>query len=254
MRRSMKITMLLFSFFMLTVSCSRGSSSLESLAMKGEYRRLLDKSQAEFARTYSKASLYYQALAQHQLGMGEQSGRSLELYLAMFGEDQISEAAAKLAVVVGSQTNRAELVRSMGLWLEKRQLLDSVLAKPVYEALLKENRLIEAHAIFTTHLRSTLDAKEYASILINADAEFLLVKEALEDMDAQSIVELLAIASQRPLDVESASRYLNFAISFESARLPVSSRRQLYMSLARFASQADQRVLINKYQSLAQSL
>ncbi|NLE16061.1 MAG: hypothetical protein GX626_09355, partial [Spirochaetales bacterium] len=70
----------------------------------------------------------------------------------------------------------------------------------------------------------------------------------------EQAVTLFLLASLLPNDVQRAYDYFSYAAMFESKDLDATMKKNLYTALARFASQADQRVQANKYQSLANTI
>ena len=254
MMRTRYCTLLLFSFCLLFASCHKPESNLEELALQGRYELLESAASLDFSRTYQKSSLYYAALAQERLGKVKEAAFSLKLYLALAGAQGSSEAAKTLAVLVGNRAGDAELVIDMGMLLEEQHALDETTAKELYQALLATKRTEDAHRVFSTYLKGTLDGLGYAKVLIEAQASFSLVKEALDALPIEDAVNLLLSVSGTDLVMQRSYDYYSYAITYESRSLDGKQRKALYSSLARFASQADLRVQANKYQSLAQTL
>ncbi len=254
MMRSRYCTLLLFSFCLVFAGCRKNGPSLDQLALQGDFGKLERAASDDFSATYQKSSLYYVALAQERLGKLKEAAASLHLYLAMTGKQGASAAAAQLAVLLGNRVGDAELVIDMGLLLEEKQALDEWTAKELYQALLSRTRTDDAHRIFTTYLKETIDSFAYATVLVEAKASFSLVKQALSSLTDEHVVTLLQYASSMQNDVQRAYDYFMFALLYENRILDGTMKKKLYTALARFASQADQRVQANKYQSLANSL
>lgn len=247
-------TLLLFSFCLLFVSCGKAEVSLEDLALQGKYEQLLDAAQSDFSRTYHKSSLYYMALAQERLGEVKESAESLALYLALAGKQGSSPAARKLAVLVGNRADQPDLVIEMAQLLEEQNQLDETTAKELYQAFLAKGRTEDAHRVFSSYLKGTLDKVAYAQVLIDAHASIALIEEALLSLTKEEAIQMLHSSSTQSMDAQRAYDYYVFAVSYESMQLDDPQKRLLYAALARFASQADLRVQANKYQSLAQPL
>jgi len=254
MMRSRYCTLLLFSFCLLFAGCRKNGPSLDQLALQGDFEKLERAASDDFSATYQKSSLYYVALAQERLGKLKEAASSLHLYLAMTGKQGASAAAAQLAVLLGNRVGDAELVIDMGLLLEEKQALDERTAKELYQALLSRTRTDDAHRIFTTYLKETIDSFAYATVLVEAKASFSLVKQAFSSLSDEHAVTLLQYASSMENGVQHAYDYFVFALSYENRILDGTMKKNLYTALARFASQADQRVQANKYQSLANTL
>jgi len=254
MMRPRYCTLLLFSFCLLLTGCSKGVSSLDQLAIQGDFERLERVAREDFSRTYQKSSLYYVALAQERLGKLEEAHASLHLYLAMAGREGTSVSAAKLAVLLGNRVADGALVIEMGLLLEEEEALDEATAKQLYQALLGARRTGDAHRIFTSYLQGSMDGPAYAKVLVESNASFSLIKEAFASLTDEQAVTLFLLASLLPNDVQRAYDYFSYAAMFESKDLDATMKKNLYTALARFASQADQRVQANKYQSLANTI
>jgi len=254
MMRQCYCTLLLFSFCLLLAGCRKGEPSLDQLAMQGDYERLERVAREDFSHTYQKGSLYYVALAQERLGKIEEAHASLRLYLAMAGRQGTSVSAAKLAVLLGNRVADGALVIEMGLLLEEQKALDEATAKELYQALLGAKRTEDAHRIFTTYLQGSLDGLAYAKVLVESNTSFSLIKEAFTSLTDEQAVNLLLFASLLQHDVQRAYDYFSYAATFESKVRDATMKKNLYTALARFASQADQRVQANKYQSLANTI
>lgn len=254
MMRTRYCTLLLFSFCLLFVGCQKPESNLEELALQGKFELLERIASDDFSRTYQKSSLFYVALAQERQGNVQEAALSLRLYLALAGTQGSSEAAKNLAVLVGNRAGDSALVIEMGLLLEEQQALNETTAKELYQALLADKRIEDAHRVFSTYLKGTLDGLSYAKVLIEAQASFSLVMQALDALPIGDAVNLLLSVSSTELGMQRSFDYYSYAITYERKNLDEKQKQVLYASLARFASQADLRVQANKYQSLAQPL
>lgn len=97
-----------------------------------------------------------------------------------------------------------------------------------------------------------MDDREYALLLLEAEAPLEKVKEALRELEPGQIVYLFAsIASQQP-SATWAEKLVPLAQEYEQVDLTPQERQVLYASLATLCKQADFRVLANKYQTLSQ--
>lgn len=254
MMRMLNCSLLLFSFCLVFLGCRRAESSLDQLALRGSYEQLEAQARKEFSRTYHKSSLYYIALAQERTGKFEQAHASLRLYVAMTTRQETSVAAANLAVLLGNRVGDIQLVIDMGLFLEEQNALDEHTAEALYQALLAERRTEDAQRIFSTYLKGTMDSLGYARVLVQAQASLSLIKEAFSDLESEEVVEMLQVASEFENNVQRSYEYLVVGQSYEHTNLDGIHKKILYTALARFASQADQRVQANKYQGLANTV
>lgn len=253
MMRTRRCALLLFSFCLFLFGCSRTSVSLEEIAMSGEWDALLQASQQDFSQTYRRSALYYQALAQQMKGESAQALASLELYLALSKGEEPSEGARKLIIATASGVGRPALVIEHAQALAKQEALGEFSAQAWYRALVETGQTDEANRVFLTYLRSTLDEKQYAQLLVESKAGLTHLKQAFSTLSLEQVLELLRLASLQNGDADWNLDVLALAMEYEHKEMTQSQRKGLYTLLAQLSAKADQRVLANKYTSLAQS-
>ena len=254
MMRTYRFTLLLFSFCLLFLGCAKESESLEEIAMKGEWDTLLLASQQDFSQTYQRGPLYYQALALYMSGDSEHALASLELYLALSGGEPPSQGARTLIVATASSRGKPELVIEHAKALAEQEALGISSAQAWYRALVETGRQDEANQVFLTYLRSTLDEAAYAKLLVESKASRLQLKEALAPLSLQQVLTLLDLASLQEGAADWMNEVLALAMEYEHLEMTQSQRQGLYVVLAQLSAKADQRVLANKYTTLAQSI
>ncbi len=254
MKKTLWWMLLLFScFFVLLVSsCTKGTSSLQELAQRGDWDALHRAAKDDFSETYRSGSLYYLALAQAERGDACLALQSLELYQEMVGESGAGIAARNLMLIVGDRTGNAELVVEQAQILDKMGALGTQGASTYYQALMVLGRTQKAGLVFTTYLREQLDGKEYARLLLEAEAPLEKVRDALGELEHGQVVYLFAtVASQQPSEAW-AQTLVALAQEYEQVEMTPQERQVLYASLATLCTLADFRVMANKYQTLSQ--
>ncbi|NCC12903.1 MAG: hypothetical protein EOM32_05955 [Spirochaetia bacterium] len=254
MMRTHRFALLLFSFCLLFFGCAKKTVSLEEIALSGEWDTLLQASQRDFSRTYQRSALYYQALAQYMKGDSAQALASLELYLALSEGEQPSLGARTLIVATASNRGKPELVIEHAKALAEQDALQIPSAQAWYRALVETGQGDEANRVFLTHLRSTLDEAQYAQLLVESKANGPQLKQAFAHLSLQQVFELLRLASVQNGEVDWMTDVLALAREYEQLEMTQSQRKLLYVLLAQLSAKAEQRVLANKYTTLAESI
>lgn len=253
MKKTRLWKLLLFSFFLASLlsSCGKEIPSLQVLAQQGEWYTLYRVAKKDFRETYRSGSLYYLALAQAERGDSASALQSLDLYQEIAGEEGASMAARNLMLILADREGNAELVVEQAAFLDEVGALGTQGAIAYYQALMALGRSQEAAMVFATYLRQQLDDREYALLLLEAEAPLGQIRDALGDLENGEAVSLLAtLASQLPSKAW-AQTLVPLAQEYEQADLTSQERQMLYASLATLCTQADFRVLANKYQTLS---
>ncbi|MGE4453218.1 MAG: hypothetical protein AB7D92_01675 [Sphaerochaeta sp.] len=253
MKKTRMWKLILFSFFaiLLLGSCQKEVPSFTALVQSEDWQGLHRAAKKEFSTTYQSGSLYYLALAQAELHEQEQALRSLALYREIAGESGISTAARTLMITLAAEQGDMELVASQASVLQKMGALPDHLATAYYQALMSLGKTQEASAVFTAYLKERVDAREYALLLLEAEAPLEQLREALAPLDAAEVLTLFQTVAERDHDVSWAKTLVSLAQEYEKRDLQEHERIQLYRTLASLCVQADLRVLANKYQSLS---
>ncbi|MBG0766201.1 MAG: hypothetical protein PWP25_372 [Sphaerochaeta sp.] len=254
MKKTQWWKLLLFSFFLVLLlsSCAEDTPLLQELAQHGEWDALYHAAKKDFSETYRSGSLYYIALAQTERGDDASALRSLELYQEMTGESGASIAARNLMLILAERTGNAEMVVQQAVLLDEMGVLGTQGAKAYYQALMTLGHDKEAGLVFATHLREQLNRSEYALLLLEAEAPLEKVRDALGELENGEVVSLFATVASRQPSSTWAQTLVSLAQEYEQVELTPQERQVLYASLATLCTQADFRVLANKYQTLSQ--
>nr|WP_319474837.1 hypothetical protein [uncultured Sphaerochaeta sp.] len=254
MKKTRLWKLLLFSFFLalLFFSCAKDASSLQELAQQGEWDALYRSAEKDFSETYRSGSLYYLALAQAELGENETALESLALYQEITGEEGPSMAARNLMLILADREGKVELVVEQATFLDEAGFLGTQGARAYYQALMALGRSQEAAMVFATYLRQQLGDREYALLLLEAEAPLGQIRAAFGELENGETVSLLANIASWHLSKAWAQTLVPLAQEYEQADLTSQERQMLYASLAKLCTQADFRVLANKYQTLSQ--
>ncbi|MBJ2356196.1 hypothetical protein [Sphaerochaeta sp. S2] len=253
MKKTRLWKLLLFSFFLvlLSSSCVKDASSLQELAQQGEWDTLYHAAKKDFRETYRSGSLYYLALAQAERGDNKSALQSLDLYQEITGEEGASIAARNLMLILADRIGNAVLVVEQATFLDEAGALGIQGARAYYQALMALGRSQEAAMVFATYLRQQLDGSEYALLLLEAEAPLGQIRDALGELEDGEAVSLLATIASRLPSKAWAQTLVPLAQEYEQADLTPQERQMLYASLATLCTQADFRVLANKYQTLS---
>ncbi len=248
MRKTGIACALLFSLLVLGVSCTKQTIDYSDLASKGAYGQILSESSKRFAQDHSLIDLLWMARSYHESGYADEASQALELYFALAYERQIDLEARRLALQIPFFREAAE----QGRVLDELGELDDALATSYYQALLAKGSEAEANDVFARYLSETIAPYTYAEILLRTQAEFSLLLPVLNKLSDEDVVLVMAGASLLENEPERAASLAAITQLLEEQNLEEATRQLLYETLWRLYSQADMRVLANKYRSLAQ--
>ena len=244
---------LLFSLFVFFIGCKKDvGQELENSFARKDYAGTVKTAQTLLKNSVQAEYLFWEAKANDALGNTADAYRELSLYLAMIDHEVVSwRDAHELMCRIGFQQKQYQrVIESAGI-LEQSGWLGGELPQYYYQALVATNQADKANQVFKRYLKDTVDAYQYALLLVTAKASIETLFEAFLGLTADEQLALLEFAASDTVRPDYAKGLLKLAVPLEKSYTDSVGLKRVYLVLEKLYGYADQRVLQRKYETLA---
>jgi hypothetical protein len=243
----------LFSLSVFFAGCKKDSkANLIDSYEQGDYGKTVEIARNLLAGSVQAEYLFWEAKANIELGQERKAFQELDLFLAMTDakDENWKEASLRMCQVAFRQKEYLRVVESARN-LENLGWLEDPIPQCYYEALIALNEKELANQVFATYLKDTIDAKQYARILLTTKTIGKALSDAFSVLTPAEQLALLEFATSDTVSPSYANELLKYAIPLEQSVEEYLTLKRVYSVLEILYGSADQRVLQRKYATLA---
>ncbi|AEV28300.1 hypothetical protein SpiGrapes_0442 [Sphaerochaeta pleomorpha str. Grapes] len=244
---------LLFSLFVFFPGCKKDpNQELRNSFEQKDYVGTVKIAQTLLKESVQSEYLFWEAKANDSLGNTAVAYSELSLYLAMTDHENASwREANELMCKIGFQVKQYQrVIESAGI-LEQSGWLGGELPRYYYQALVAAKQAEKANQVFKSYLKDSVDAYQYALLLVNAKASIENLFDAFLTLSPDEQLALLEFAASDTVKPDYANGLLKLAIPLEKSCTESVGLKRVYLVLEKLYGYADQRVLQRKYETLA---
>jgi hypothetical protein len=243
----------LFSLFVFFPGCKKDSKAkLISSYEQADYGKTIEIARNLLFDSVQAEYLFWEAKANVSLDQSGEAFQELDLFLAMTdsSDENWREATQLMCQIAFQQKNYPRVVESARN-LESLGFLEGSAPQYYYEALVALNQKELANTVFATYLKDSIDANQYARILLVTKTVGKALSDAFSVLPLTEQLALLEFAASDTVSPSYANELLEFAIPLEQSIEDNLTLKRVYSVLEILYGYADQRVLQRKYATLA---